>query len=152
MESQLRAELKAKGLSADDIRKELKKAEPKFKEADNKLFIERQKEFPNLVAKMNEELEPYGMKITSKYKVDGYGELKPNTAPKWIKEMKPEVVKPETKLTTEEMERLDWLKDQVSAGEKHLKSLSKDNPQYDGIKRMIENNKKEIEKLKKKMK
>ena len=144
--------LQQKGLSTHEINAEMKKVESKAQQLDDALFKERQKEFPNLVAKMNEELEPYGMKITSKYKVDGYGELKPNTAPKWIKEMKPEVVKPETKLTTEEMERLDWLKDQVSAGEKHLKSLSKDNPQYDGIKRMIENNKKEIEKLKKKMK
>ena len=144
--------LREKGLSTHEINAEMKKVESKAQKLDEALFKERQREFPNLIAKMNEELEPYGLKISSKYKVEGYGELKPNTTPKWIKEMNPKVVQQESKLTAEEMNRMDWLKEQVEMGKSDLKKLPKDNPQYDSIKKMVENNERELEKLKKKMK
>lgn len=144
---EMKSKLREQGLTSYEINQQMKKYEKKAKQIDEEWFEERQREFPKLIKAMNKELNPYGLNITSEYKTGVYANKNPNAPKPNVKSEKPK-----TKVSQEELDRLDMLKEQLEMAKKDLDRLPKSDPQYKTIQKMAINTRKKIKELEKKLK
>ena len=143
----VKSKLREQGLTGYEISKEVEKYQAKADKIDEKVFEERQKEFPKLIDAMNKELNPYGLHITCEYKLGIYANSKTNV--KTSNEPTPNEQKKE--VSQEDLEQLEFLKEQYDMAKQDLKRLSKTDPQYKAIQRMAINTRKRIKQLEKKL-
>jgi hypothetical protein len=146
---EVKSKLREQGLSSAEINEQIGTYKKKAEQIDKEWFEERQREFPKLVEEMNKELNPYGLHISSEYKVGPHANSV-NTSTKPKSTSAPKTNKP--KVSQEEIEQLEFLKEQYEMAKQDLKRLSKDDPMYKSIQKMAINNRKKIKELEKKLK
>jgi hypothetical protein len=145
----VKSKLREQGLSSAEINEQMGTYKKKAEQIDKEWFEERQREFPKLVEEMNKELNPYGLHISSEYKVGPHANsVNTSTRPKSTSA--PKTNKP--KVSQADIEQLEFLKEQFEMAKQDLKRLSKDDPMYKSIQKMAINNRKKIKELEKKLK